>query len=27
VMPAFGELLSEEQRWHLVNYIRTFGVE
>jgi copper transport protein len=25
VMPAFGELLTEEQRWDLVNYIRTFG--
>ncbi len=24
-MPAFRDLLSEEQRWHLVNYIRTFG--
>jgi mono/diheme cytochrome c family protein len=25
VMPAYGELLTEEQRWDLVNYIRTFG--
>jgi mono/diheme cytochrome c family protein len=22
-MPAFGELLSEEERWHVLNYIRT----
>jgi mono/diheme cytochrome c family protein len=26
-MPAFGKQLSEEQRWHLVNYIRTLGRE
>lgn len=25
-MPAFGDRLSEEERWHLVNFIRTFGV-
>ena len=25
VMPAFGEQLSDVQRWDLVNYIRTFG--
>lgn len=24
-MPAFAEKLSEEQRWHLVNYVRTFA--
>lgn len=24
-MPAFGEVLSDEDRWHLVNYIRTLG--
>jgi copper transport protein len=27
VMPAFSEILTEEQRWHMVNYIRTFAVE
>lgn len=25
VMPAFGDQLSDEQRWHLVNYIRTLA--
>jgi mono/diheme cytochrome c family protein len=25
VMPAFEDALSEEQRWHLVNFIRTFA--
>jgi putative copper resistance protein D len=24
-MPAFGELLSEEERWHVINFIRTFA--
>lgn len=24
-MPAFRTVLSDEERWHLVNYIRTFG--
>ncbi len=27
VMPAFGTVLSDEQRWHLVNYIRTLAEE
>jgi mono/diheme cytochrome c family protein len=26
-MPAFGERLSDVQRWDLVNYIRTLGKE
>jgi mono/diheme cytochrome c family protein len=26
-MPAFGEELTEEQRWHVVNYIRTLAME
>jgi mono/diheme cytochrome c family protein len=26
-MPAFQEVLSEEERWHLVNFIRTFAME
>jgi mono/diheme cytochrome c family protein len=25
VMPAFGDRLSDEQRWHLVNFIRTLA--
>ena len=25
VMPAFREQLSDEERWHLVNYIRTLA--
>ena len=25
-MPAFGDTLSEEEIWHVVNYIRTFGL-
>jgi copper transport protein len=25
VMPAFGPALTEEQRWHLVNYVRTLA--
>jgi mono/diheme cytochrome c family protein len=25
VMPAFEERLSDEQRWHVVNYIRTLA--
>jgi mono/diheme cytochrome c family protein len=24
-MPPFGDRLSEQQRWHLVNYVRTFA--
>lgn len=24
-MPAYGDQLSEEEVWHIVNYIRTFG--
>ncbi|QNN21800.1 DUF3347 domain-containing protein [Planctomycetales bacterium ZRK34] len=24
-MPTFGPALSEEQRWHLINYVRTFN--
>lgn len=24
-MPAWEDVLDEEQRWHLVNYLRTFG--
>ncbi|MDO8688623.1 MAG: c-type cytochrome [Dehalococcoidia bacterium] len=24
-MPHFEDLLTDEQRWHVVNYIRTFG--
>ncbi len=27
VMPRFKEILSNEERWHVVNYIRTFGSE
>jgi mono/diheme cytochrome c family protein len=27
VMPAFNSQLSDEERWHLVNYIRTFSPE
>jgi copper transport protein len=27
VMPAFQDRLTDEQRWHLVNYIRTFSPE
>lgn len=27
VMPAFGSQLTDEERWHLVNYIRTFSPE
>jgi copper transport protein len=27
VMPAFEETLPEEDRWHLVNYIRTLAIE
>ncbi len=26
-MPAFGEVIEEEDRWHLINYIRTFAEE
>ena len=26
-MPAFGPILSDEERWHLVNYIRTFAAD
>lgn len=26
-MPAFQEVLSEQERWHLVNFIRTFAME
>lgn len=26
-MPPFADKLSEEQRWHLVNYLRTFSKE
>jgi mono/diheme cytochrome c family protein len=26
-MPAFDEVLGEEERWHLVNYIRTFAMQ
>jgi hypothetical protein len=26
-MPAFNEILTEEERWHMVNYIRTFAIE
>jgi mono/diheme cytochrome c family protein len=25
VMPAFKDQLSDEERWHLVNYIRTLA--
>ncbi|MEK7327156.1 MAG: cytochrome c, partial [Chloroflexota bacterium] len=25
VMPAFGQALTEEQRWHIVNYLRTLA--
>jgi mono/diheme cytochrome c family protein len=25
VMPAFGERLSDDERWHLVNFIRTLA--
>jgi len=25
VMPSFESTLSEEERWHLVNYIKTFA--
>jgi mono/diheme cytochrome c family protein len=25
-MPAFGDMLSEDQRWNVINYIRTFSV-
>jgi copper transport protein len=25
-MPAFGDTLSEEQRWQVINYIRTFAI-
>jgi hypothetical protein len=24
-MPAFRDLLSEEERWHVINFIRTFA--
>ncbi len=24
-MPAWEDVLSEEERWHLVNFLRTFG--
>jgi putative copper resistance protein D len=28
VMPAFGEVLTEEQRWHILNYLHSeFGLE
>jgi mono/diheme cytochrome c family protein len=26
-MPAFGTLLSDDERWHLVNYLRTFALD
>jgi mono/diheme cytochrome c family protein len=26
-MPAFGDTLTEEERWHIVNYIRTLAPE
>jgi mono/diheme cytochrome c family protein len=25
VMPAFGQALTDEQRWHIVNYLRTLA--
>jgi mono/diheme cytochrome c family protein len=25
VMPAYGEALSPEERWHLVNFVRTLA--